>query len=488
MTQIDNFLVLSYTNELVFRTIDKSLQDEKSIPPKLTESNNQVDSGGIATLHINYEKIKDLVTYYLPQENTMATGFSASFAFSSLALDIGEDQVSVEGYTSILDSSATYTTLLHNYGNTSFEFYQIISARSAFLMAFGISDFKSLYTKIIDTNSKLGPKSDYARVKHKVEKILGLSLKKDVLPWIGEEIVLAQYQKNKLHPSVKDDIIVAVKADNIDFAREKLSLIQKAIKRRTPAKFKKLKYKTYDIYYLDINGFFELFFGKAFKNVSRPYYTILDDYVVFSNDPKTLIANIEDYENGKTLSEDEQFTEMKSEQPRESSIFVYANGPLSSPILQDKVAFDKRKDFLISKPYIDFLKGVCITYSTSNQGFENNILVYFSEKESPVDISELYPTSLYLEDYSRNISNLSESESFVLNELEDGRFVKYYKGTKQIHIETHTKNKLLHGKFKEYYPNGKIRSAGKYRKGKKVGRWQYYHLDGKVTEKKWEGF
>ena len=197
LTQIDNFLVLSYTNELVFRTIDKSLQDEKSIPPKLTESNNQVGSGGIATLHINYEKIKDLVTYYLPQENTMATGFSASFAFSSLALDIGEDQVSVEGYTSIQDSSATYTTLLHNYGNTSFEFDQIISARSAFLMAFGISDFKSLYTKIIDTNSKLGPKSDYTRVKHKVEKILGLSLKKDVLPWIGEEIVLAQYQKKQ---------------------------------------------------------------------------------------------------------------------------------------------------------------------------------------------------------------------------------------------------------------------------------------------------
>lgn len=38
------------------------------------------------------------------------------------------------------------------------------------------------------------------------------------------------------------------------------------------------------------------------------------------------------------------------------------------------------------------------------------------------------------------------------------------------------------GMWKEYYPEGQLRSVGKYDKGKKVGDWKYYYENGKVEE------
>ena len=49
-------------------------------------------------------------------------------------------------------------------------------------------------------------------------------------------------------------------------------------------------------------------------------------------------------------------------------------------------------------------------------------------------------------------------------------------------------NGVFHGDFEEYHTNGNLRSSGRYKKGRKVGRWKYYDDSGKLTEKEWEGF
>ena len=82
---------------------------------------------------------------------------------------------------------------------------------------------------------------------------------------------------------------------------------------------------------------------------------------------------------------------------------------------------------------------------------------------------------------------MSEAEVFVLNEVNDGEFVKYFSGTEIVQLKAETKNGQLHGDFMEFYPNGSVRSEGKYRKSKKVGRWKYYNTEGVLEEKDWEG-
>ena len=45
-----------------------------------------------------------------------------------------------------------------------------------------------------------------------------------------------------------------------------------------------------------MKGFFRLFFGGLFDKFEKPYYTYVDDYVVFSNKASSLLSFVEDYD------------------------------------------------------------------------------------------------------------------------------------------------------------------------------------------------
>lgn len=73
-----------------------------------------------------------------------------------------------------------------------------------------------------------------------------------------------------------------------------------SLKRRlsdcTPVKIKTANYKDFEINYVEMKGFFRLFFGKLFDKFEKPYYTYVDDYVVFSNKAASLLSFVEDYD------------------------------------------------------------------------------------------------------------------------------------------------------------------------------------------------
>ena len=64
-------------------------------------------------------------------------------------------------------------------------------------------------------------------------------------------------------------------------------------------------------------------------------------------------------------------------------------------------------------------------------------------------------------------------------------FAECYKNGNTKSAETYNRKYQLRGGYMEYYENEMIKVTGKYRRGKKQGRWQYYDKDGKLlkTEK-----
>ena len=487
ISQIKNHLAISYSGILVLNAIEKSASENIAVAAKFAEVEKRTDNNGLARLYLNYTYLDEYIKLYADIETDLLESLSSSFCYTGLDMELDDNFAILEGHTSLPDSVEQFSLLLQKYGNAEFEFDQVISARTAYLQAIGINKFKEFYQQVLLLRSKESVK-EYEALKNKIETVLGLSLEKDVLSWIGNEIILAQNVPNYLHRN-EDDLLVAIKAYNVDFAREKLQLVQKAIKRRTPAKFKKLKYKAYDIYYLDIKVFFNVFFGKAFRKITKPYYTIVGEYILFSNNPKSLVSALEDYENGYVLAKSESFLQVKDKMPNRSTLFTYINGPQTYPVLSPKITTQERAHYNLNQPYIEFLKGIGLSYRSNGDGFDNTMYINFEEKQA-----DSIPTSHaedlaeeYLEDYTHTLKNMSESETFVLNEVNDGDFIKYFEGIDHIHLRAGTRDGVFHGSFEEYYENGTKRSEGKYRKGRKVGRWKYYNINGELTEKTWEG-
>jgi hypothetical protein len=442
LAQVKNFLVCSYTAKLVENSIIKEAEAPLANDAKYKEVYQRVGNDGIGRFYLQYDLIDDYMKVYTTgNESTMKT-ISESFSYTGLDMKLEDEEALMTGYTSLPDSADIYTKLIQEYGNAEYGFHNILSSRIAYAQVIALNKFKEFYKKVIEMQSR-DPQSlkEYNEMKRTVEKVLGLSLEDDILSWIGNEVVLAQNVPSKLHHN-EDDLVVAIKAYNVDYAKEKLLMVQKKIKRRTPAKFKKMSYKSHEIYYLDIKGFFGVFFGKAFGKITKPYYTIIDEYVVFSNSPKTLVALLEDYENGNVVGNMESFKRLQKNIPEKVALFTYVNGETTYDVMGKNVKATEKTNYAKNKKYFNFFKSVGIAYTASGSGFDNNIYMHYSDDYEEPMIAELEIDSIsnkYFEDYTETLKNMSEAEVFVLNEVNDGEFVKYFPGTEIVQLRPITR-------------------------------------------------
>ena len=165
----------------------------------------------------------------------------------------------------------------------------------------------------------------YEKNVQQMEKLLGIDVEKDFFNWIGEEIALI-----KLRPQGKtrvEDVVVAIHANDIEDAKSGFGKITSQIKKRSPAKFKSIEYKNFEIKYLEIKGFFKLFLGKLFNKLEKPYITYIEDFMILSNSEEALKEIIDEYIKGHTLSHNEKFMEFKDNFNVKSNLSMFVQMP-----------------------------------------------------------------------------------------------------------------------------------------------------------------
>ena len=96
-------------------------------------------------------------------------------------------------------------------------------------------------------------------------------------------------------------------------------------KNRTSFKFNKIIYKNHEINYLNIRGFFKLFMGNFLNSREKPYYTIIDDCIVFSNSSDILQYTIDNYLIGNTLERNKDFQAYMENFSARGQVTAYLN-------------------------------------------------------------------------------------------------------------------------------------------------------------------
>ncbi len=488
ITQIDNYLTCTYSHIVMHQCIDHLLATKLSDNQGFQTAYKQTTRNGMGQFYLNYKYLDEFSSVYLLNNSGLSEQLESEFEFTGLDLSLSENALKLEGFTTIA-ASESYMRILQQHGNSRPTYQNVLSARTAYAQSIHLDDANGFYRDLIDLRSRQsGDVAEFKKLKLKFEKTLQLKLEDDFLSWIGEEIVVAQNVANRTDLN-EDNLVVAIKVNNLNNAQSKLALIQKQVKKRTPAKFKQLSYKSHTIHYLDLKGVFNLFFGKTFNKITKPYYTVIDEYVLFSNSPKTLVALIEDYENGQTLSNTKLFQTALKEMPKELSLFTFINTELLYPVLNQYVKTNQKADYHKNQKYFQFFKSLSIGFKSKGANFSNHVYCSFSQESiseplySSIAIDSIYNTYIIGDG---SVEGLSDAELFNLEHFEKGRYSLYYPDGKTLKISAKVKNGLLHGSYEEFYRNSNIKIKGKYRKGKKTGLWKYYSIDGKVNERKWE--
>ena len=224
--------------------------------------------------------------------------------------------------------------------------------------------------------------------------------------------------------------------------------------------------------------------------IEKPYYTIIDDYVVFSNHPQTIKNIIDDYKDGNVLENSEKFNEFARLFSNKNSAFVYFDIPVLFNNMRDFVSQKTWASLKVNKPYITSFPQAGIQLD------ERDDLLHLSIKAMFSDVTEdfvmpKFETEPFLSLFSSSDSQDVEqpklpdwtNPDIIINDLDDKKEEENYENG-QLHFEVSIKNGLKNGNYREYYENGDIKVKGHYKDDLQDGTWKLYDEQGNLKEEK----
>ena len=481
-TFIDNLFVGSYSPILVERSIK-----QKNKNNWIKNSGFQVVSGEISSrklfnFYFNFSRFSKFMNVYLPEENDLVNSISKSIQYSAFNVNFEDERLSFSGYTNLPDSTSSYLKALINVAPAKSNGYKIASDKSALYLSMCFENFDDFYKNLTEEFSKENNKGyeNYSDAVKKVEKFFKINMHDVFFSWIGNEISFI-----KLKPvanAKEDDICIFIQAKEIAAAKKGMELMASQVEKRSPLKFNEVIYKNYKINYLDIKGFFKIFFGKLFGKLTKPYFTYIDDYVVFSNSPSTLMHTIDDYINGKTLAKNNEFAMFKDNFENKSNVTIFIRMPEMYSHLFYYSNAEKRKGIHDNKDLILSFSKVGLQLISNGNMFKTNIIVEHNEDELYNEQLEKFDNAaeeLFLNEYD-SLSFKPQLTSEQINN--EGTFeIKY--DNDQIKYEGNISNGFIDGNLNTFYEDGNLASSVNYKEGKAFGKAVFYYDNEDQTRK-----
>jgi len=478
---VDNHYIASYSSSLIEASIDERNDPKIGLNPVFIETEKVTPEKGLCRIFINYAYLPSFLEIYMGEKNEFVSLISNSMNYAGFSFDSGKDKMELKGYTFLNEEPDPYVTAFLHSGKQMMRAHSILSERTASYINIGFDDPITFVRELEKTLAEKDEKmyETYKSSVGKVESLFGISLEEHFLSWMSGEFALTQSEPGLL--GREPETMLAIRVKNREDARKNMEIIEGKVKKRTPINVKTVHYKGYEIKYTEMKGFFRLFFGKMFDKFEKPYYTYIEDYVVFSNKPASLLSFVEDYEQKRLLKDDKEFKNTLSRFEENSTFFTYLNTRKFFPLM---------KPLLSSGAWNDLQPNRNIVYSFPHAGFQvigdkyqvdTRLLLGYKPYEE-VDPEEEEETSV---DYEEELSEgeiMSELKRFYVEKFQGNVYREFYPDG-AIRSESEIKDGKRSGKYREYYEDGTLKIYGKYSKNQPKGTWKFYTPDGKLERK-----
>ena len=481
ITFADNIALVSFNGSIIQKSIEQINDEHWKTNEKFVEIMQQIPRRKLFKIYANYSKIDEFTGTFLTKKDETIAMLSNSLAFSVLNFDVTSDKIILDGYANI-DSSGSYVHALVDVAPGKMTAYKIMTDQAAAYVSIAFDDYNTFYNNLMNQYKKDSPDDadDIEKALNLLKNIIKINIEEDFFAWIGNEIAMF-----KIRPlstlSKQEDIVLAVHANDIELAKEGMKQIVKQIRKWSPFKFKTYDYKNHQISYLKQKAFFKPFFGKLFEGIDEPYFTFIEDFVVFSNSQEVLIQIIDDYIAGRTLSKDEKFQDFFDEFDVKSNIATFVMMPKMYQTLyyftpaEDKSGLQDNQELIMSFANIGFQ-----LVSKKNM-FSTTLIAQYDPEAYFEDLTQKIEAEAQNDIFTQHIDTLGFKITFD-KEIEDGEFVEYYdKDEINIKYEGKIVDGQLDGLWRTYYENGNIKSAVTYEHGLINGIAYFYYDDNTNT-------
>jgi len=481
----NNLIMFSGTHVLIENSIDQLEEPVLARDLNYLEVSKRMDNDGV-TFYLQHAYFKDYFSQWLKDKNSVGYEFISSLIFTGIDATIDDQFLSLSGVSNLNDSLNSYAKIIHNSGEGSIDLPSLVPENSLFFLSMGFESFSKFYQNMELRIQNSSEGEEYLTNKKKLEKYLGISVEENLLSWIGDEAGVFQIQPKEA--GKESGYVAVLKAKDIDLAKEQLDFLKRQIKKKTPVKFRGIDYKGYQINFLSVKGLFKILLGNMFSKLDKPYYTIIDDFVVFSNHPGTLAHLIRHNLEGKTLSNNKQFESYFKQFDNESSLFLYVNStqiiPNSKPYLSNEYWQKLNK----SKAYIESFPLMGMQIKPEGNLISTSIILNYMPQKEMMDWGQLFlPVKVEEIDTVQELASPQKEEEIQIDDifpedLTDKKLIDTY-ANGQNKFEVPLKNGLKEGSYKAYDTLGNVLVKGRYKNNKKSGTWRFYDSKGELLRK-----
>ena len=489
---VGNHLVCSYSAALVQASIDERDDPQIGLDPAFFESEKEVAGRGLCRVWLNYAQLPGFLSLYMSSPGKWFDAFTGSMDFAGLALEVGRERIAVEGISILGEEPDPYTAALMSSGKAPMKAHSIMPARTAFYANVGFSDPKTFVAELEKALSggDQAAYDSYVKTRAQLEKYFDISLADDFLGWMSGELAFAELEPGLL--GREGEFILAVRARDIKKARESMALIEKRVRGRTPIRVESVDYNGYPINYVEMKGFFRLFFGGLFSRFETPFYTYVDDYVVFSNRSSSLLSFVEDHRQGNLLEGEETFRKALSRAKGSSTVFSWLDTRRFWPLLQPMMTAETRGDLEKNREVVWSFPSMTLQIVADRRTSLDLAMDYLPYENQPTAITEV-PVEVdtaAADEADEAMNEEADSERELMSELRrfyveqfEGNVLREFYDSGAIKSESEVKAGRRHGRYREFYEDGTLLVRGKYSAGKPRGTWKYYTPDGAFDRK-----
>jgi hypothetical protein len=227
----------------------------------------------------------------------------------------------LNGFSNAPDSSNLYLSLFKNQKPQAMDLLQVVPYNASFIYYNSFSDVKSFFKTRKNLLKLRNQASELDALIENYTNNLQLDIEEEWLGFMGNEMaaIITEPQDDS---SYNQNCFLVFKLKDTEKAKAIIGSIALKINNENyPINF----FNEFPISKIDFSNFFTALFGKPFFNLENPYYTFIDDYLIFGKTENNIQNFISNYSNKKTINQDVNFTAFQENLSSSASIFIYNN-------------------------------------------------------------------------------------------------------------------------------------------------------------------
>jgi hypothetical protein len=379
--QTQGVFVFGFSEALVSNSIDV-FQNDKSLfkDPSFVQVHKTSSRDKDGNVFVNFSNLAKVLPSFLNEENQFFINTLAGFArWTSLDVSLQNDNVLMNGFTFSSDSLNDYLKIFNGQKASMIKAPEVMPLNTAYFMYLGVSEADK-YLKELE---QLNPNRKLLENIQQTESKLGISFRKFFLDWIGEEAIVAMSEK--LNDRFMAETYAVFACRNQEAAKRSLRELSQSIviNQQRSADSLEENYRGYTIHEVPVAGILRYQWGRAFPEYATHYVSVVNNYMVFSDNPGTLRSIINFLMAGRTLSRNANYKSFAKSLSTHSNLFVYSAVSRSPEIYKSIASKSVSKDIAKHEPLLRKFQAFAIQFSASGKLFYNTICLKYNPVYRP---------------------------------------------------------------------------------------------------------